>query len=46
MEGYFVNHGGISLENRFGWTDRVANDHTTKGEKISPPITWIDADSQ
>ena len=38
---YEPNPTGVifSLKN-MGWTDRVANDHTTQGEKITPPIVW------
>jgi len=33
----------MNLKSNHGWTDRVANDHTTKGEAIVvPPIQWID----
>ena len=32
--------GIINLKSNHKWTDRVQNDHTTKGEKITPPITW------
>jgi hypothetical protein len=35
--------GVIFALKNMGWTDRVANDHTTKGEAITaPPIQWID----
>lgn len=37
--------GIINLKSNHKWTDRMAQDHTTKGEKIvPPPITWIDSD--
>lgn len=45
-ENINVATGMINLKSNHGWTDRVANDHTTKGDKITPPITWIDGDSQ
>jgi hypothetical protein len=36
--------GVIFALKNMGWTDRMAQDHTTKGEKIvPPPITWIDS---
>lgn len=38
--------GIINLKSNHGWTDRIANDHTSKGEKISPIIEWIDADTK
>jgi len=41
---YEPNPTGVifALKN-MGWTDRVATDHTTKGEAIVvPPIQWID----
>jgi hypothetical protein len=31
--------GVIFALKNMGWTDRVANDHTTKGEKINIPIS-------
>ena len=34
--------GIINLKSNHGWTDRIANDLTTKGEKINPPIRWVD----
>jgi hypothetical protein len=33
--------GVIFALKNMGWTDRVANDHTTKGEAITPPINWV-----
>lgn len=36
----------MNLKSNHGWTDRVANDHTTGGDKINPPIKWIDGDSE
>lgn len=38
--------GVIFALKNMGWTDRVASDHTTKGDKIQAPITWIDADTE
>ena len=38
--------GVIFALKNMGWTDRIANDHTTGGEKINPPIKWIDGDSE
>ena len=32
--------GIVNLKSNHKWTDRVQNDHTTKGEKITPPISW------
>ena len=32
--------GIVNLKSNHKWTDRVQNDHTTQGEKITPPITW------
>ena len=32
----------MNLKSNHGWTDRIANDLTTKGEKINPPIRWVD----
>ena len=37
--------GVIFALKNMGWTDRVANDHTTGGEKINPPIQWIKSES-
>lgn len=33
--------GVIFALKNMGWTDRVANDHTSQGEKIAPPIQWL-----
>jgi hypothetical protein len=33
--------GIINLKSNHKWTDRVANDLTSGGDKISPPIEWI-----
>ena len=33
----------LYFANRFGWSDRQAHDHTTKGEKIQAPIQWVDS---
>ena len=43
---YEQNPTGVifALKN-MGWTDRIANDHTTQGEKITPPIQWIKNES-
>lgn len=30
----------MQMKNRFGWADSQKVDHTTKGEKITPPVTW------
>lgn len=38
--------GVIFALKNMGWTDRIANDHTSKGDKIVPPIQWIDADTE
>lgn len=35
--------GVIFALKNMGWTDRVSNDLTTQGEKIVPPIQWVDA---
>lgn len=32
--------GIVNLKSNHKWTDRLQNDHTTKGEKITPPISW------
>ena len=37
--------GVIFALKNMGWTDRVANDLTSGGERITPPITWIDSDA-
>lgn len=44
---YEANPTGVifALKN-MGWTDRMANDITTGGEKINPPIKWVDGDSE
>jgi hypothetical protein len=44
-ENINVATGMINLKSNHGWTDRVANDHTTKGDKITPPINWVDGDT-
>jgi hypothetical protein len=36
--------GVIFALKNMGWTDRLATDHTTKGEAITPPIKWRDDD--
>jgi hypothetical protein len=33
-------------KNRLGQTDRQAVDVTTQGEKITPPIQWVDGDTE
>lgn len=33
--------GVIFALKNMGWTDRVANDLTSGGEKITPPIEWV-----
>jgi hypothetical protein len=33
--------GIINLKSNHKWTDRVANDLTSGGDKIAPPIEWI-----
>jgi len=30
----------MQMKNRFGWADSQKLDHTTKGDKIAPPVTW------
>ena len=37
MKREFINvaTGMINLKSNHGWTDRVSNDHTTKGEKVN-----------
>jgi hypothetical protein len=35
--------GVIFALKNMGWTDRLATDHTTQGEKITAPITWTDS---
>jgi len=37
--------GIINLKSNHKWTDRVANDHTSGGDKITPPITWVDGNT-
>ena len=34
--------GVIFALKNMGWTDRTATDLTTQGEKINPPIRWVD----
>jgi len=41
-----VATGMINLKSNHGWTDRVSNDITSLGEKINPPIQWVDADPE
>lgn len=38
--------GAIFALKNFGWIDRTELDHTTKGERITPPITWVDANPE
>lgn len=38
--------GVIFALKNMGWTDRLATDHTTQGEKINPPIQWVDANPE
>jgi hypothetical protein len=34
--------GIVNLKSNHGWTDRVANDHTSGGEKVNIPIIeWV-----
>jgi hypothetical protein len=33
--------GVIFALKNMGWTDRLATDHSTLGEKITPPIEWV-----
>ncbi len=37
--------GVIFALKNMGWTDRMANDHTSGGDKIAPIIEWIKSDS-
>jgi len=34
----------LYFANRFGWSDKQAHDHTTKGDKIQAPIQWVNGD--
>jgi hypothetical protein len=37
----------MQMKNRYGWTDRVSNDHTTGGDKINIPlIEWVKTANQ
>ena len=38
--------GVIFALKNMGWSDRVANDHTTNGKDISSPIKWVDGTAE
>jgi hypothetical protein len=38
--------GIVNLKSNHKWTDRTSTDHTTQGEKITPPITWVDGNTE
>lgn len=40
-ENINVGAGIMNLKSNHGWTDRVQNDHTTKGKEIEPQPTFV-----
>lgn len=38
--------GSIFALKNMGWKDRQELDHTTNGKDITPPIKWVDGDSE
>ena len=31
------------MKNRFNWTDKQAIDVTSQGDKLTPPIEWLNS---